>query len=65
MKKIEENDPFSKTKEEFAVIIEKIKSNSDVGIDTQLTHSIIINYLQQINQRLIKLEKYIKSKDHI
>jgi hypothetical protein len=65
MKKVEEKDPFAKTKDEFSVIIERIKSNSDVGIDTQLTHAIIINYLQQIHQRLIKLEKYIKSKDHM
>jgi hypothetical protein len=65
MKRNSEKDPFSKNKEEFAEIIGKIKLDTDVGIDTQLTHSIIINYLQQINHRLERLEKYIKSKENM
>jgi len=53
-------DPLKKTKEQFAEVIEKISSESSaVGIDAQYTHAIIINYLQQINERLDALEKAV------
>ena len=50
-------DPFNKSKEEFKTLIDHISvPNSPVGIDAQLTHAIIITYLQQIVHRLDKLE---------
>ena len=56
------SDPMKKNKEEFQETIKKIGSNNAVGIDPQLTHAIIIDYLQQINQRLDRLENNISSK---
>ena len=51
-------DPIKKTKEEYQDIINKISmASSAVGIDAQYTHAIIITYLQQISQRLDRLEK--------
>jgi len=52
-------DPISKNKEDFSSIIDKIKSDSPVGIDAQLTHAIIIEYLQDISERVEKIEKKI------
>ena len=53
-------NPLTKSNEEFSKIIEKISSESSaVGIDAQYTHAIIINYLQQINERLDALEKAV------
>lgn len=50
-------DPMLKTKDEYAAIVEHISvTNSPVGIDAQLTHAIIITYLQQIEARLEKIE---------
>jgi hypothetical protein len=50
-------DPMLKTKEEYAAIVEHISvANSPVGIDAQLTHAIIITYLQQILARLERIE---------
>lgn len=55
-------DPLTKSKEEFSRIIEKIGSeNSAVGIDAPYTHAIIIDYLQQINDRLNALEKAVNN----
>jgi len=52
------NEPLTKSKEQYASVIEKIKSeNSAVGIDAQYTHAIIIDYLQQIIRRLNALEE--------
>jgi hypothetical protein len=54
------NDPMSRPKEEFQPIIDHISvANSPVGIDAQLTHAIIIAYLQQIEQRLERIEAQI------
>ena len=51
-------DPLSKSKEELSSVIYKIQSEkSAVGIDAQFTHAVIIEYLQQILQRLDALEK--------
>ncbi len=53
-------DPLTKSKEQFAEIIKQIGSkNSAVGIDAPCTHAIIINYLQQINERLDALERAV------
>jgi len=53
-------NPLTKSKEQFAEIIKQIGSeNSAVGIDAPYTHAIIINYLQQINERLDALEKTV------
>ena len=50
-------DPMSRTKAEYAAIVDHISvANSPVGIDAQLTHAIIITYLQQITERLEKIE---------
>ena len=55
-------DPMDKNKEEFKETIQKIAANTSVGIDPQLTHAIIIDYLQQLNKRLERLEQIISSK---
>jgi len=50
-------DPMTRTKDQYAPIVEHISlANSPVGIDAQLTHAIIIDYLQQIVVRLEKIE---------
>ena len=50
-------NPMTISKENYKDIIEHISlANSPVGIDAQYTHAIIITYLQQISQRLEKLE---------
>ena len=50
-------DPLEKSKEEFSHILHRIQSDSQVGIDAPLTHAIIINYLQDIQKRLEKIEE--------
>ena len=55
-----DQDPLSRSKEQYAAIVDKIKSeNSAVGIDAQYTHAIIITYLQQIVKRLNALEEKV------
>ena len=54
--------PMKKSKQDYKRIIRKIGATNAVGIDPQLTHAMIIDYLQQINGRLEKLEKTIKVK---
>lgn len=50
-------EPMSQSKDHYAPIIDHISvSNSPVGIDAQLTHAIIITYLQQIAARLDTIE---------
>ena len=50
-------EPLKRPKEEYKEIIDTISlPNSPVGIDAQLTHAIVITYLQQIFSRLEKLE---------
>ena len=56
-------DPARIPKEEYSEIIERISlPNSPVGIDAQYTHAIIITYLQQLNQRLERLEREIEKR---
>ena len=51
-------DPLLKTKKDYAEIIAQINNpDSPVGIDAQLTHAIIIGYLQDISKRLERLEE--------
>jgi len=48
-----QTDPMLRTKDELASVVDHISvPNSPVGIDAQLTHAIIITYLQQILARL-------------
>ena len=54
--------PMTKKKDEYADIIEHISlPESPVGIDAKLTHAIIIDYLQQISERLGKIEEQMTS----
>ena len=56
-------NPLNKEKSELASIIQKISSEkSAVGIDAQYTHAVIIEYLQDISNRLDTLEKNLKNK---
>ncbi len=53
-------DPMTRTKDEYAAIVEHISvENSPVEIDAQLTHAIIITYLQQIADRLDQIERQL------
>ena len=56
------SDPMKKSKEDFEDTIQKIASNTAVGIDPQLTHAIIIDYLQQLNKRMDHLEQMLNQK---
>ncbi len=54
-------DPLSKPKDAFDEIIAKLSSaDSPVGIDAKFTHAVIIDYLQQISDRLDALESAVK-----
>ena len=55
-------NPLQKSKQEYKETIERIKSESPVGIDAQYTHAIIIEYLKQISQRLDVLEKKLSDR---
>ena len=55
------SEPLQRPKEEYEDIIKKISmASSAVGIDAQYTHAIIITYLQQISERLDRLEEKLK-----
>ena len=50
-------EPLTTPKDKYGEIIRRISlPESPVGIDAQYTHAIIITYLQQIAERLDKLE---------
>ena len=54
-------NPMSKPKSDFAQTIEHISlPDSPVGIDAQFTHAIILDYLQQIAERLDKIEARLR-----
>ena len=56
-------EPMLKSKADYAQLIEHIDApGSPVGIDTQLTHAIIIDYLQQIAKRLERIEGQLAAK---
>ena len=54
-----QKSPLEIPKEDYQKTIERIRSESAVGIDAQYTHAVIIEYLKQISQRLDVLEKKI------
>ena len=59
------NDPLQKEKSEYSETINKISMvNSAVGIDAQLTHAIIIDYLQQLHKRLDRIEAHLGIQSH-
>lgn len=54
-------DPLKRSKEEYADLIAHISmGDSPVGIDAQLTHAIIIDYLRRITERLDRLEQRLE-----
>ncbi len=54
------SEPLTTPKAEYGEIIERISlRDSPVGINAQYTHAIIITYLQQICERLDKLESQV------
>ncbi len=56
-------EPLKRPKEEYKDIVDTISlPHSPVGIDAQLTHAIIITYLQHILSRLEKLEKELAAR---
>ena len=59
---MEFDDPMKKNKDQYTTTINKIASNTAVGIDPQFTHAIIIDYLQQITKRLDRLEQMVEGK---
>jgi len=52
-------NPIQKSKEQYSNIINQIKAESNVGIDAQYTHAIIIDYLSQLAERMERMEKRI------
>ena len=51
------DDPLAKPKDAFDSLIARLSSpDSPVGIDAKYTHAVIIDYLQQITQRLERIE---------
>ncbi len=56
------SDPMSKTKDDYADIIDHISlPESPVGIDAQFTHAIIIAFLKQISTRLDDIESQLRA----
>ena len=49
-------EPLNRGKTDFTELIERISSDSPVGIDAQYTHAIIIQYLREISERLERIE---------
>lgn len=57
-------DPLEKTKAEYQELIQRLSSeDSPVGIDAQYTHAVIIDYLQQIWQKLEEIEQKLAEKE--
>ncbi|HLF17655.1 MAG TPA: hypothetical protein VI749_02030 [Candidatus Omnitrophota bacterium] len=56
--------PLEKSKSEYTHIIERIKADSNVGIDAQYTHAIIIEYLDQLTKRVERLEQRMEQMFH-
>ena len=55
-------DPMSKTKDDYADLIDHISlPESPVGIDAQFTHAIIIAFLKQISNRLDDIESQLRA----
>ena len=52
--------PLEKPKEDYAATIKVIGTQTGVGIDAQLTHAIIIDYLQQLTKRVEHLEQLLE-----
>jgi hypothetical protein len=53
---------MSKTKDDYADLIGHISlPESPVGIDAQLTHAIIIAFLEQISNRLDDIESQLRA----
>jgi hypothetical protein len=56
-------DPLRTPKSEYNDIVNRISvADSPVGIDAQYTHAIIITYLQQISERLERIEAKLGAK---
>jgi hypothetical protein len=56
-------NPLQTPKSEYADIVNRISvADSPVGIDAQYTHAIIITYLQQIAERLDRIEASLQAK---
>ena len=56
---MKKDTPLQLSKEQLSHIIGKIESDSSVGIDTQLTHAVIIAFLEQIDARLERIERHL------
>lgn len=57
------SDPMTMSKDQYHDTIEKISlKDSPVGIDAQLTHAIIIQYLQQITARVERIEEMLEAR---
>ncbi len=55
-------DPILRSKQEYAEILSRISNpDSPVGIDAVMTHAIIIGYLQDITQRLERIEEKLEN----
>ncbi len=55
-------DPLLRSKSDYEEILSHISNpDSPVGIDAVLTHAIIIGYLQEISQRLEKIEEKLSN----
>ena len=55
-----EQNPLDTNKNQYQSIINKIKSDSAVGIDAQYTHAVIIDYLERLTVRVEKIEQLLK-----
>ena len=57
-------DPMAQSKADLDSVIQHISlPNSPVGIDASYTHAIIITYLQQIAERLDRLEERLDKQE--
>jgi len=55
-------NPLQKSKEDYRSTIDRIKSNTPVGIDAQYTHAVIIEYLKLLDKKIEKILKKVEEK---
>jgi len=53
------DDMMQQNKEAYEEILKVIKADSAVGIDAPLTHAVIIKYLQDLTQKMDRIEKML------
>lgn len=57
------NDPLAAPRADYEEILGRISlQDSPVGIDAQYTHAVIIQYLRQIEARVLRIEQMLEAR---